>query len=1020
MAGMVRGATRSDDLRRVCREDIRPCLDTFRIHQDLEKPETEGDALRLMAEQLAGKVDTRPPLGGGDANLSTAYDAIRTKFMANAEAAAQQEVALWARGFTASLYNKEVEVILTEVGRTLQNAEWASNAHSDKITSLQQELAAKLADGEQRVRKEAAENGAFQKQKLFEIALKEGRREALNEAAAQIKVWEEEHYQRLKNLTIVGIRDEAKMACQPNLTKWKEERLEELKREALRDAEAEARNLWTERLARREQELENQLDALVKSRNIHLIIKAANEVGLRVSEAPGGGSDGPKPGKTGGRRKKAAGAGEKRSLSGQTVGEMQRGHSLSRSPTPTPPKKGKPNPLYAERRSPSEAPSPASDRESLTDMISRVASPAAGMRGTSGSIHAPGGRLRKEMTEELALLHNFSDGELRGLGSSSHNPSNAMEAEPTAPYVGAGEAVYGSPVRGIAALPGVLDGEGLGYSPSTQDSDEDLDDLADDLGLRTSERMLIFVMKAMIQPVVSRLDKIETRLEEKQRSPARAPAPPGRPLPAEAITVAPTTRPLGKNAQAAPTNPPHPPHNDDDGIIPIGKRTWANVITTARGFGVTHQAMHQHAQTSNVARNAAAAQGRTPAGNKSAKNGTQTPAAPATTEVMVIRDGGYFDEAQEMQLWARHPQSIVLEVRSLVEKQSRNTIQVLGGRWSSNYQKTGNFIFVVAGDVPIDILCSYKKWLCSPFPGSDLVPNKGWTWAQLRGVPTTDEHGHIWEEPALLKEARTNHTFYDAFICSPPHWQISPEKIRSESSMALIAYADPLGLVTRRAQTEGIFMFGRQVKFVLAGEKPSLIQCGRCFGLGHNRSSNMCPLPKNAVRCHRCGGGHHSTQHDFECKGAHKVAGTCDCRLKCILCGQLGHNARSRKCPKRGDFAPPRLTKPRGEGSAEEAQQGTALRKGKGKEARVDDEVEFTVVQRRKPRPRRVANANPAKSTDDDIERLMEVGRQRADTRRNLENRDGTNVPQVSPENPLPLQGDGASNLTTPPNPPHA
>lgn len=85
--------------------------------------------------------------------------------------------------------------------------------------------------------------------------------------------------------------------------------------------------------------------------------------------------------------------------------------------------------------------------------------------------------------------------------------------------------------------------------------------------------------------------------------------------------------------------------------------------------------------------------------------------------------------------------------------------------------KTGNFIFILAGDVPNDLLYSYKKWLCAPFPGSDIVPNKGWTWAQLRGVPTMNAERCVQEAQDLLREARTNAVINCAFICVPPHWQ---------------------------------------------------------------------------------------------------------------------------------------------------------------------------------------------------------------------------------------------------------
>jgi hypothetical protein len=105
----------------------------------------------------------------------------------------------------------------------------------------------------------------------------------------------------------------------------------------------------------------------------------------------------------------------------------------------------------------------------------------------------------------------------------------------------------------------------------------------------------------------------------------------------------------------------------------------------------------------------------------------------------------------------------------------------------------------------------------------------------------------------------------------------------------------------------GVCMFGRQIKFIRAREHVSLIQCARCHELGHNASSSKCSVPKQESRCYICGKGHDSQHHSFECPGPHKVPGVCDCIPKCLLCKQSGHNLRDKRCPRRGDFALPRL-----------------------------------------------------------------------------------------------------------------
>ena len=161
-------------------------------------------------------------------------------------------------------------------------------------------------------------------------------------------------------------------------------------------------------------------------------------------------------------------------------------------------------------------------------------------------------------------------------------------------------------------------------------------------------------------------------------------------------------------------------------------------------------------------------------------------------------------------------------------------------------------------------------------------------------------------------------------------------------SSRLVTSLSWLVTALQHALADGVFMFGSPVKFVVSGDKPALIQCGRCHLLGHNKNSLLCKVPRTAVRCSHCGGAHDS---GFECKGQHKVAGRCDCVVKCNLCGKQGHHARSRACPKRGDFAPPKLARAQDTPTDRQpapAPQTRAKAKGKQREAlphqRVDDD----------------------------------------------------------------------------------
>jgi hypothetical protein len=70
---------------------------------------------------------------------------------------------------------------------------------------------------------------------------------------------------------------------------------------------------------------------------------------------------------------------------------------------------------------------------------------------------------------------------------------------------------------------------------------------------------------------------------------------------------------------------------------------------------------------------------------------------------------------------------------------------------------------------------SLKTYLCRPFKGrTELVPTKGWTWIQLRLVPTEDLDGCVWGPDDLLNQFIANPCFQDALICIAPHWQGNP------------------------------------------------------------------------------------------------------------------------------------------------------------------------------------------------------------------------------------------------------
>jgi hypothetical protein len=327
---------------------------------------------------------------------------------------------------------------------------------------------------------------------------------------------------------------------------------------------------------------------------------------------------------------------------------------------------------------------------------------------------------------------------------------------------------------------------------------------------------------------------------------------------------------------------------------------------------LTAAAMGSHVDASGKAQMARNVQKRTPSGRM--KPGHS--AAPlGFTEVVVIRNGGMNDAEEEATFRRRAPVDIVQAAQRALQKASRNPPLILRGRWTENVAVTGNFVYRLAGEIPLPTILACRDQLCEPFPAGDtwIVPTKGWTWVQLRGVDVSyaeDDVDYVYEGAQLLQAFAANPCFQGADIMVPPHFQGNPSNFKQRTATVIAAISDPDNSRCQQASAEGVCMFGRQVKFVRAGDSPSLVQCSRCHQIGHYFSSPKCRLPPGSNKCFHCGGPHHSDNHDFECTGTHAVQGVCNCPKKCILCKGSGHTAREKACPRRGDFAPPRLLKP--------------------------------------------------------------------------------------------------------------
>ena len=274
------------------------------------------------------------------------------------------------------------------------------------------------------------------------------------------------------------------------------------------------------------------------------------------------------------------------------------------------------------------------------------------------------------------------------------------------------------------------------------------------------------------------------------------------------------------------------------------------------------------------------------------------PGATSSTEITVIRHGGV-KGTEETRIRARDAANIVAEVQSALQKKTAHPPRIISGRWSSRVDITGNFVFLVQGVLSCKEVLGLSTILCSPFPGDCYaVPSDGWMWAHIRGVPTSWEEGAVFNNEELAKELFTNTALQGLFIPGMPSWIQHPKFVATQTKgTVMFAYVDKDGETTKKLSKEALYMFGSQVQFVPVGNKPIQVQCSKCWALGHKFGE--CKLGESEVKCFICGGQHHGSTHDYECKGKHQTPGVCDCKNKCLLCGDTKHNAASINCPKK-------------------------------------------------------------------------------------------------------------------------
>jgi hypothetical protein len=234
---------------------------------------------------------------------------------------------------------------------------------------------------------------------------------------------------------------------------------------------------------------------------------------------------------------------------------------------------------------------------------------------------------------------------------------------------------------------------------------------------------------------------------------------------------------------------------------------------------------------------------------------------------------------------------------------AKSLLPLLSGRWATH---THNYVYTFAGDIPFARITQVAHILLQPFPGGILAPCSGWSRVIFHGTPVSDpDSDAMYTDEQLMEELVRNPICSRLQFILPPSWVRHRENITSDASSISFAFVDRDGEITKTMKKAHLAMFGKPVTFAKWVSRPPLSQCGRCHKLGH--IMNRCSMPRDAVRCYKCGKGHNTRDHGILCPRAksHKAHGTCDCEAQCLNCNEKGHYAIDVSCKARNAFRIP-------------------------------------------------------------------------------------------------------------------
>ena len=215
----------------------------------------------------------------------------------------------------------------------------------------------------------------------------------------------------------------------------------------------------------------------------------------------------------------------------------------------------------------------------------------------------------------------------------------------------------------------------------------------------------------------------------------------------------------------------------------------------------------------------------------------QVPKVLTTTQYTIVRNpmtAGLHKVTQ----WSHDQVLVVCTLQRVLcqhfSSASRPPVELIGGRWSSQF--SSNFVLIFNGQ-PGNANVIKCRQVFYDFFGADIsiVPQVGYSRVLLRSVPVCrDSEGQLPSSKVLASELANNQLCYDLTMFAPPRWLRASVPDDAAHSAIIITFLDKDSSQMNALLKRPIYMFGGACCAVKFNSLPLIKQCQQCWRLGHD------------------------------------------------------------------------------------------------------------------------------------------------------------------------------------------